>query len=55
MDTTATRELEALETEYLKRTAEIRADGSLSYEKKELRIKALGDEYNARRRKLEEA
>ena len=41
MDTTATRELEALETEYLKRKAEIRADGSLSYEKKDLRKRRL--------------
>ena len=53
MDTT-TRELEGLEAEYLKSKAEIRNDPALSYEKKELRVKQLTDEYYARRRELEE-
>jgi hypothetical protein len=53
MDTT-TSDLEALERDYLKSKAEIRNDPHLSYEKKELRVKQLSDEYYARRRKLDE-
>ncbi len=36
---------ERLEAEYRKRKAQIRADGSLSWEKKELKIKELGERY----------
>ena len=45
---------EALESEYLKRKAEIRSDETLSWEKQELSIRQLGDEYYRRRRELEE-
>ncbi len=40
-----TRELESLEARYLTRKATIRADASFSWEKKELAIRKLGDEY----------
>ena len=42
-----------LEAEYLKHKAALRADSGLSWEKKELAVKALGDEYYRRRRELE--
>ena len=42
-----------LEAEYLKQKAEIRSDPALSWEKKELTIRQLGDEYYRRRRELE--
>jgi hypothetical protein len=54
MDTTATRDLEALERDYLKRKAEIRSDETLSYEKKELAVRRLGLEYDRRRKEAEE-
>ncbi len=53
MSTTA-KDLETLERDYLKSKQQIRSDPALSYEKKELRVKQLTDEYYARRRKLEE-
>jgi hypothetical protein len=53
MDTT-TRELEALEADYRAKVAAVRRDSSLSWEKQELKVKALGEEYHARRRELEE-
>jgi len=53
MDTTTARELEDLKRDYLTSKQEIRENPELSFEKKELQIKALGDEYYARRRELE--
>jgi lipase chaperone LimK len=52
MDTKA-KDLEHLERDYWERKAQIRADNSLSWEKQEKAIKALSDEYHARRRELE--
>ena len=46
--------LEELEAQYLKHKAEIRSDETLSWEKQELSIRQLGDEYYRRRRELEE-
>ena len=46
---------EDLEADYLKRKADIRADAGLSWEKKELAIKALGDEYYRARKEMEAA
>ena len=46
--------LEELEAQYRRRKLEIRADGGLSWEKKERQIKALSDEYYRARRQLEE-
>ena len=46
--------LEDLEAKYLARKARIRSDETLSYEKRELAVKALGDEYYRRRKELEE-
>ena len=43
-----------LEREYQERKVQIRADSSLSWEKQEKAVKALGEEYNARLRELEE-
>jgi hypothetical protein len=57
------RDLERLERDYRERKAQIRADASLSWEKREdaslswekreLAIKQLGEEHHARRRELE--
>ena len=44
---------EELERDYRERKAEIQANPALSFEKKQLQIKALGDEYHAQRRELE--
>jgi hypothetical protein len=44
---------EKLEAEYRKRKAEIRADASLSWEKKELAIRRLGLEYDKARKEGE--
>jgi hypothetical protein len=46
---------EDLEREYRRKVAEVRSDISLLWEKKELKVKVLGEEYHARRRELEEA
>ena len=46
--------LEELEREYRNRKLAIRADSELSWEKKELQIKALGEEYHRRRKEMEE-
>ena len=46
--------LEELEAQYLKHKAEIRSEETLSWEKRELTLKRLGDEYYRRRRELEE-
>jgi hypothetical protein len=48
--TTKAKELEALEADYQQEKQRIRSDSSLSWEKQELAIKRLGDEYHARRR-----
>ena len=49
------RNADRLEAEYRKRKAEIRADESLSWEKRELIIKQLGDEYYRARKEREAA
>jgi hypothetical protein len=49
--TTAAKEMEALERDYRRRVAEIRADASLSWEKRELKIRELGLEYDQRRKR----
>ncbi len=54
MSTTA-KDLDRLEADYRARVAKIRADTSLSWEKQEKAIKALGDEHYTRRREIEEA
>ena len=43
----------ALEADYRRKRAEIREDLGLSWEQKERRIKALGDEHYARLRQME--
>jgi hypothetical protein len=45
--------LERLVREHRAKVTEIRSDDSLSWEKQEKAIKALGDEYHARRHELE--
>jgi lipase chaperone LimK len=45
---------EASERDYLASKQQIQVNPALSFEKKQLQIKALGDEYFARRRELEE-
>ena len=42
-----------LEADYRREKAEIRADPGLSWEHKERKIKALGDEHRARMKELE--
>jgi hypothetical protein len=42
---------EALEAEYRQRVREIRADPSLSWEKKELKVRDLGKEYDRKNRR----
>jgi hypothetical protein len=44
---------EALEREYRERKAEIRADETLSWEKKELAVRQLGLEYDQARKEAE--
>jgi hypothetical protein len=53
MNTETGEALERLVVEHRRKVAEIRADDSLNWEKQEKAIKALGDEYHARRRELE--
>ena len=48
------RDLEQLERDYLASKQQIEENPALSFEKKQLQIKALSDEFYARRRKLEE-
>ncbi len=48
-----TKKAEALELDYLKRKAEIQADGSLSWEKQELAVRQLGKEYDQARKETE--
>jgi hypothetical protein len=47
------RKLEQLERDYLASKRQIQENPALSFEKKQLQIKALGDEFYARRRELE--
>jgi hypothetical protein len=54
MKTDVGQALERLERDYRERKAQIRADSSLSWEKQEKAVKALGDEYYRRRKELEE-
>ena len=51
----ASRSPDQLEAEYLERKAAIRADETLSWEKKELQIKALEEEYHRARKEMEAA
>ena len=53
MNTEQAQALERLVLEYRRRKLEIREDPGLSWEKRELAVKRLGDEYYRRRRKLE--
>jgi lipase chaperone LimK len=53
--TTKAKDLERLERDYLASRQQIQKNPELSFEKRQLQLKALGDEYYARRRKLEEA
>ena len=46
---------EELEAEYRRRRLAIRADSEFSWEKKELQVKALGEEFYRRRREMEAA
>ena len=50
-----TKTLEELEREYRRRKLAIREDPGLSWEKKELAVKALGEEYHQARREMEAA
>ena len=54
MTRTASRP-DQLEAEYLQRKSQIRADDTLRWEKKELAIKALGEEYHRARKEMEAA
>ena len=51
----ATKTPDQLEAEYLARKAQIRSDESLSWEKRELAIKALTDEHHRALKEMEEA
>jgi hypothetical protein len=55
MNTAQAQALERLVREYRERKAQIRADEALSWEKRELAIKALGDEYHRARNEMEAA
>jgi hypothetical protein len=55
MNTEQGRRLEALVKEHRRRVAEVRADNSLSWEKRELKIRELGLKFDMERRELEEA
>ena len=50
-----TKTLEGLESEYRRRKVASREDPGLSWEKKELKVKELGDEYYRARREMEAA
>jgi hypothetical protein len=50
---TKAKDLERLERDYLTSKQQILENPDLSFEKKQLQIKALGDEYHSRRRELE--
>ena len=54
MNTEQAQALERLVREYRERKAQIRSDESLSWEKRELAIKQLGDRHYRECRKLEE-
>jgi hypothetical protein len=47
------KDLEALEHDYQERKAKIRADRSLSWEKKELAVRQLGLQYDRARKEAE--
>ena len=49
------RNLDQLEAEYLERKAKIRAEEGLSWEKRELAIKQLGDEHHRARKERKAA
>jgi hypothetical protein len=53
--TTKTKDLETLGRDYRERKAQIRADSSLSWEKKERAIRELGLKFDKERKQLEEA
>ncbi len=50
---TETKDLKRLEHDYLERKAQIRADSSLSWEKKERAIRELGLKFDKDRKQLE--
>ena len=50
-----TKTLEELEREYRRRKLAIREDPGLSWEKRELQVKQLGEEYHRARREMEAA
>ena len=49
------RNVDQLEAEYRRRKLAIREDPGLSWEKKELAVKKLGDEYHRARKEMEAA
>ena len=51
--TTRTKDLERLERDYRKRKAQIRADSSLSWEKKERAVRELGLRFDKECKQLE--
>jgi hypothetical protein len=55
MNTEAGKALERLVREHRRRVAEVRADNSLSWEKKERAIRELGLKFDKERKQLEEA
>ncbi len=54
MSTTAPGGLQALEDEYRARVAAVRGDSSLSWEKKERKVRELGLAYDRARREAEQ-
>ena len=55
LNTEKGKTLERLVRDYRERKAQIRTDEGMSWEQKERAVKALGEEFDARRRELEEA
>ncbi len=49
------RRPDELEAEYRRRKLAVRGDPGLSWEKKELKVKGLGEEYHRARREMEAA
>ncbi len=54
MKTETGEALERLVVEHRRRVAEVRADEALSWEKKELAIRRLGQEYDKTRKQVQE-
>ena len=55
MNTEKGQTLERLVCDYRERKAQIRSDEGMSWEQKEKAVKALGEEFDTRRRELEQA